>query len=340
MAAIKCPHCGKYISSNLTHCTECGKPITEEGLTPTNEIQQQPRKPKWWHLSARRIVVLCFLTPFILAAIYLVVDDVQKANALEQRAYERLSHTTDLLVYEDFILRFPDSKYIDSVKVRYEQMKVEQAVYFKEAASGGVAELKAFIEAHPSSPFRVVCERRIDSLDWETATADNTLEAYQLYLAQHPQGIFLNDATDARNRQQRLVVTAEETGILRSTVDNFLSAMSQLDATGIDALTHGAIDFCGMPEATGADVVDYYQRNFKRDDVLGVHFQLGGTSINKRNVSGSDALNYNLYSTAQATINRSSLDSAMVVNYKVSASFTPERRITSLNISQIQDVTE
>ncbi len=356
MAVVKCPHCGKYISSTVDKCTECGGVISAESVSDaegheldvvegledeveTNVSRFRRMDPRqWFHLSPRRIVVLCVLAPFIVGAIYLVIADLRRARALEQRAYNRLENCTDLLFYEDFIVRFPDSKYIDEVRDRYHSMKVEHEMFFKEAAQGSRPELLAFIEKHPSSPYRVVCERRIDSLDWTDALTANTLESYTSYLAQHPEGIFMSDATDARNQQLRLVVTPEETSILRGAVDNFLSAMTARDASRIDELTRGSVNFCGMTESTGENVVEYYKQNIHKDDVLGVHFQLGGTNINKRSVSGSDALTYNLYSTATATINRSSLDSAMVVNYKVSASFSPERRITSISVTPIVDV--
>lgn len=337
MAAIVCPHCGKIISSNLTHCTECGKPLDiVEGDEP-----QLPQKPKRkFEITPRRIVVLCFLAPFVLGFVYLFVADIRKARDLEDRAYQRLENSTDLLVYEDFIVRFPDSKRIEDVKERYEVMKQEHAMFFAEAAQGGKAELLAFIQAHPSSPYRAVCELRIDSLDWNAACEAHTLEAYQAYLAQHPQGVFLADATDVRNKLQRLVVTGEETSILRGAVDNFLSAMTAGDVARIDGMINGSITFCGIEDASGESIVAYYNQNIHKDDVIGVHFQLEGTSINKKSVAGSDALSYNLYSNAAATINRAAVDSAMVVNYRVSASFSPERRITSLSVTPVVEAVE
>lgn len=435
MAVINCPHCGKYISSTLAHCTECGKELPaglaaspqepqidhsldiiegyenddatelfekqslptddssaetptqdadtvsadqdeaplaqdvetqdreETGDAPVSEVPSvdvkdepspstdtdesaqpsatpvplmvKPKAKKWYSLSPRRIVVMVFLAPFVSFFIYMVIADIVRARQLEERAYARLETTTDLLVFEDFLLRFPKSDHAEEVRQRYETMKVEHQMFFNEAANGGREALLAFIEAHPSSPYRAVCERRIDTLDWNEALDLNTLDAYTAYLAKHPEGIFQGDATEARNRQLRLVVTPEETSILRGAVDNFLAAMTARDASRIDELTRGTVNFCGMTEATGENVVDYYMHNIHKDDVLGVHFQLGGTSINKRNVAGSDALSYNLYSTATATINRSSLDSAMVVNYKVSASFSPERRLTSVTVTPV-----
>ena len=352
MAVIKCPHCGNYISSTLTHCTECGESLesvsTTASETPGTPAAQQetagakplPLQKKWYKLSARRIVVLCVLLPFVVAAIALIVADIRRAAELEERAYARLEKCTDLLVYEDFMLRFPGSSHADEVRQRYEKMKVEQDMYFREAAQGSREILSAFIQAHPTSPYRSICERRIDSLDWDEALAANSLESYQQYLALHPEGIFLSQATDARTRQMRLIVTPEESSILRGAVDNFLSAMTARDAARIDELTRGPITFCGMSEATGSSVVDYYQQNLHKEDVLGIHFQLAGVSINKRSVSGSDAMSYSLNSTATATINRSSLDSAMVVNYRVSANFSPERRITSVSVTPVVQVEE
>lgn len=307
-------------------------------------VQQEQKKTQQhgrrFRLTPRRIVVLCFLAPFVIGLVYILIADYRRARDLEERAYQRLEQTTDLLVYEDFIVRFPNSSRIEEVRERYEKMKTEHAMFFSEAAHGGKAELLAFIQAHPSSPYRLVCEKRIDSLDWQEATATNTLESYQAYLAQHPQGIFLDDATEARNRQQRLVVTGEETSILRGTVDNLLAAMTTGDASRIDGMINGSFTFCGIAEATGETVVNYYKQNLHKDDVLGMHFQLEGTSINKKNVAGTDAMSYNLYSNALATINRSAVDSAMVMTYRISASFSPERRITSLSVTPVVEAVE
>lgn len=356
MSVINCPHCGKIISSNVQFCTECGKPVQNvqeaepesvaenvAGNDPDQDARcQQDRhgRRKWFRLSARRIVVICFVAPFVIGLLVLIVLDVRKANDLEERAFARLENCTDLLFYEDFLLRFPTSGHADEVRSRYEAMKVEHEAFYKEAANGSREQLEAFIKAHPTSPYRAVCERRIDSLDWYLALDDNTLEAFNRYLALHPQGIFLSDATDARNRQQRLVVTPDETSIIRGTLDNFLSAMTARDAERINQLTGGSISFCGIAGSTGENVVEYYQQSLHKDDVLGVHFQLGGTSINKRSVPGSDAMSYSVYSTATATINRSSLDSAMVVSYKVSADFSPEKRLTSVNVTPVVEVAE
>ena len=217
-------------------------------------------------------------------------------------------------------------------------MKAEHEMFFREAANGTREQLKAFIEQHPTSPYRKACEMRVDSLDWNDAKEDNTLEGYQKYLALHPEGLFLSDAQDARNRQLRLVVTPEETSILRGALDNFLSAMTAGDAARINQLTGQSFTFCGQSGSTGENVVEYYHQNLHKEDVMGVHFQLGGASINKRSVQGSDAMSYSLYSTATTTFNRSSLDSVNVVNYKVSANFSPERRITSVSVSQVVPV--
>lgn len=179
---------------------------------------------------------------------------------------------------------------------------------------------------------------RVDSLDWTDALESNSLDGYQKYLALHPAGLFLSDAQNARNQLQRLVVTPEETSILRGALDNFLSAMTSGDAERINQMTGQSFTFCGQSEATGENVVDYYRQHLHGEDVLGVHFSLGGVSINKRSVQGSDAMSYSLYSTASATINRSALDSVNVVQYRVTANFSPERRITSVSVSQVVPV--
>lgn len=312
---------------------------TEPVAASTSLLMEMDQKAtKWYHLSARRIVILCFLAPFVFGFFYLLYKDVQKARDLEDRAYARLENCTNLLFYEDFLVRFPESDHAAEVKSRYETMKKEHEMFFREAANGTREQLMAFIAQHPTSPYRRACEMRVDSLDWTDALESNSLDGYQKYLALHPAGLFLSDAQNARNQLQRLVVTPEETSILRGALDNFLSAMTSGDADRINQMTGQSFTFCGQSEATGENVVDYYRQHLHGEDVLGVHFSLGGVSINKRSVQGSDAMSYSLYSTASATINRSALDSVNVVQYRVTANFSPERRITSVSVSQVVPV--
>lgn len=393
MAVIRCPHCNQYISSLVSECTECGKPIRVETsqtkeevpavgkveeeaeeveVENVNEVEEEefqvetetleppvnqktpeipdgqkqdespvtphvPRAPrrKWYQFTLRRFVVLCFVLPFIIFFVVIAIGDCSRSRQLEERAYERLANCNDLQWYEDFMIRFPQSEHMPDVRKRYEALKVELAAFYSEAAQGDQDALREFLAKHPNSPYRKNCEMRLDSLDWQDAVAANTLEAFQTYISQHPQGIFLSDANDARNRQARMVVTAEESSLIRSTLDGFLSAMTTRDAERIDEISRGRFSFCGMADAEGANVVEYYNQNMHKEDVLGIHFQVGGLAISKKGEGSSDRMNYYVNASATATINRSSLDSAMVINYRLSASFTPDRTLSGISLEEI-----
>ncbi len=324
-------------SSDNGNITEDSVKEEEPKEDVVNEDKKQAvpmvKKP-WYALSARRIVTIAFFFILISGITYFLIADHRRTKGYEQRAYERLNGCTNLLWYEDYIIRFPDGEHIDEVKKMYAEAQKEHEEFYQKAAGGDRESLLKFIKEHPSSPYVKVCESRIDSLDWDVALSENNIAGYQRYLELHPEGAFAVIASESKTRLTKLEVTNEEKSMLSGSIDTFLAAMTSGDENRVDALVSSPMTFCGVSDATGSSVVGFCKSNFQHDDIIGVHFSVsGGLGIKKKPsdiVSG--AYDFIVNAQLDAVLNRSNVDSTGVQVWKMTAVLTPDRKFRSVNI--------
>lgn len=303
--------------------------------TKDNSENIKVKKP-WWKPTPRKVLVLLFFVVVISGIVFFIVADKKREEGLEQRAYERLAGCTNLLWYEDYILRFPEGKHITEVKQMYDKAKKEQDDFFMKAAMGSKEELQKFIDEHPASPYIRTCQNRIDSLDWDVAVTTNTKESYQAYLQEHPDGIFADVANENKTTLVKLEVTNEERSMLRGSLDTFLSAMTSCDESRINATTSDNLVFCGQTGADGSNVINFYSNNFHQEDVMGVHFNVnGGINITKKpSVTKQGSYDYSINANLDVTLNRSSVDSVGTQRWKINAQLTPDRKFKSIELRQ------
>ncbi len=226
MSMIKCPECGRNISSMAKACPECGFPLQEhieeiekqmkkaeeakssstqsapvehnrpEPRVINKESQQQfsylptPKPPKT-HKLMIWIMVLVVLA--ILVGGYWLFSNRQDGQR-EDRAYELLQDCQDPLQYEDFIARYPESSHIDVVRKRYEALVKEQAEWKAIVLRGSRNDVKNFIATNPNSPLIRTARARLDTLDWKEAKRVGSMVSYNTYLDNHPDGSFVDDA--------------------------------------------------------------------------------------------------------------------------------------------------
>ena len=178
--------------------------------------------------------------------------------------------------------------------------------------------------------FATLC---IDSLDWEVALKDNNAQGYQHYLELHPDGLFSAIATDSKTRLAKLEVSNEERSMLSGSLDNFLSAMASGDEGRVNSLISSTMNFCGETNATGANVVSFQKLNFHHDDIIGVHFTVGGLNIKKKPSDATPgAYDFVVNASLDAVLNRTNTDSTGVQAWKITATLSPDRKFRSVDM--------
>ena len=230
MAMIKCPKCHHHISSMAQTCPECGATInTEEArgevcqeveADSTSSVEAADEKK----LTAPRredkrgggkwiYIILAILLGLLIGGLYFM--DYRAEQRREQRAYELLQDCSNPDFYEDFIIRFPNSQYIDDVRQRYQEVAQLQGQWQTLIEKGSREELQRFVREHPSSPYVKVAQGRIDSLDWAEAKQQRSLESIGRYMMNHPEGYYIDQAemlrqTLERQREEAAALAAAE----------------------------------------------------------------------------------------------------------------------------------
>lgn len=202
---IQCPKCGHNISSTVKTCPECGFALGEIDSNSPQEEQRKEEAPQ------ARIAPRKKHSPFIIATVTVVglligtiyYFDYKNEREREARAYAMLEGCTNPEFYQDFIIRFPHSDYIEEVKERYKEVFAQNNEWNMILQSGNRDMIENFAKLHPTSPYARICLDIVDSIDWEAASADRTISAIDRYLEQHPSGRYIDLAQDLQNKIRR-----------------------------------------------------------------------------------------------------------------------------------------
>ena len=237
MTMIKCPECRHHISSMAKSCPECGCPIdpewaeaeakkelakleevpftvVSEGEEVEVETEQEsqpkaeaPAKPHAEAEPPRRssgggwLIAAVVGLGLIIGGLYYY--DYRANQQREERAYALLEGCSNPAFFEDFMIRFPKSRYIDDVRSRYQEVAARQDEWQKLILNGSAEQLRQFVHLHPTSPYVKMAQDRIDSLDWAGAKETRSLESVTHYIASHPDGYYIDKAESLRQTLER-----------------------------------------------------------------------------------------------------------------------------------------
>ncbi len=178
-----------------------------EGMGESPESPKSPERPETPAAAPKRssaggmFIGLVVLLGLLIGGLYYY--DYYTNQKREQRAYELLQGCSNPAFYEDFMVRYPKSEYIDEVKERYAKVAAQQNQWQQLVKNGTRDELQAFVRQHPGSPYVKVAQVRIDSLDWASAKESRELEAVTHYMAIHPDGYYIDQAETLRQQLER-----------------------------------------------------------------------------------------------------------------------------------------
>ncbi len=296
MSLIKCPECGGTVSDKAPVCPHCGVRIAD--VLPASSSQTEAEEPSVPHTAGNGVgvnhsqesapapenpnpsdgkkkdmtawTIVCVVIVILLAAIggycYLTSNSEEKQ---EEMAYQMLDGCVDPLSYEDFIDKYPKSIHIDEVKERLDALNKENETWSRLCQYGSKAQFEDYLIQYPETPHRKEITHKIDSLEWDYATKTNTVEVYEQYLENHPDGEHVEECYDAKKKAADQQVTEDERTQLRSTINRVLRAIMNSDA--VEAALLG-----GISDVDAANYIDqvHVYRNLQG-------FQTGELKIKK-----------------------------------------------------------
>lgn len=342
MAVINCPKCGKMMSSMLDVCPECGYNRNQQkgeaecvgGGTGENDLTQtNADAPKKSSSSKKWIITMVIL--IILLVIGAVVGVLYRNTLMEQRAFDALQGSSNMQLYENYMVKYPDGRHIEEVKRLYAVVKQEYEQFYNEVYDAGRKALVDYMNENPESPYIRICEQRLDSIDWKEAKTENTVEAYEKYLAIHQDGMFVDDALEAKITAARMQISYEDRNLVRGAVENFLLAMASGDPQRVDALMSDKFVFGSQTNVNGQVVIDFYMQQFNQPDIIGVHFDVPDTlHITKKDTEMPGQYDFNVKAPIKAMVSRISVDSTTVQTLNMEANISPDRHFKSFSLKK------
>ena len=214
----RCPDCGEYLFKDQQECPNChcsinaSAPAVSEPATaePTHydivpEIPEiaQPEEPvKEKKGGGHKVLWSSILVGFVIALIIVFLgiyfyQKTQQEN--EQRAYENAMMSTEPAVLQNFLDMYVDATmaHRDSIKAQLEALKKIDRDWENAVASKSKAALQLFIDRNPGNIHLPEARLIIDSLDFDAAKLENTMEGYQKYMDTHQQGNYYDEAANA-----------------------------------------------------------------------------------------------------------------------------------------------
>lgn len=213
----RCPDCGEYIFKDQLECPNCHchinmsapEPVVPETSTteqyaiapeiPEIPIPEAPKK------KGNKILWSTVIGGFVIALIIVLLgiyfyQKSQQEN--EMRAYENAMMSTEPAVLQNFLDIYKEASvaHRDSITAHLQQLMKIDRDWQNAVASQSKAALQLFIDRNPENIHIPEARLIIDSLDFEVAKQEDTMEAYQKYMDNHQQGGYYDEAANAYDR--------------------------------------------------------------------------------------------------------------------------------------------
>ena len=214
----RCPDCGEYIFKDDRECPNCHcsinasatEPVAEQSVNSQSyammpEIPEIPKAEEPKKKTGHKILWSSLVVGFVIALIivFLGIYFYQKSQQeIEMRAYENAMMSTEPAVLQNFLDMYIDASvaHRDSIKAHLEILKKVDRDWQNALASRSKATLQLFMDRNPENIHVTEARLMIDSLDYEAAKLEDTMDAYQKYMDNHQQGAYYDEAANAYDR--------------------------------------------------------------------------------------------------------------------------------------------
>lgn len=291
---------------------------------------QQPQNKNILTIALVSVVALLFIG---LGAYFFFGSSGNK----EQQAYEYALNSNDPAVLESYLNNYRDADpmHRDKISQQLAQLKQSELDWTNTMVSGSKTALADFLSKYPNSTHKAEAERKIDSLDWLVAKKANTAEAYNLYVTEHPNGVYIDEANNSLNVAKTKNITPKEKEMLALVFRSVFRSINDRDDEGLTSNFSDFISsFLGKSNASKSDVIAFLNKIYK-DDITAMEWRANNDmKITKREI-GIDEYEYSVDFSAKQKIEREDEDQETEANYRIKAKVNPDGKITELNMVKV-----
>ena len=298
---------------------------------PTKEVSNDEDTD---HKSPKRyipFIVSIAITALIAAVCLYFYNDSKSIKELQ--AFNSAMENGDVDQLNTFLRDFTDATADHKQKVKDEiaRLNKQEQDLSLVKVTRDKAQLQQYLKDYPDTPMKKEILATIDSLDWEDAYKTNTKAAYDKYIAEHANGIFIKEAKD-KVTVKEVAATEEDSNMARSLFREFFLSVNGNDASRLTNTLNGEISsFMGTEKPGSGEIVNWMKRQHG-ENVSNVIWKLNHDyKINKREQNG--AQNYSISFTAKQTIVHKD-GRASSENYRITSDVTDKGKIASMSMTK------
>ena len=240
----------------------------------------------------------------------------------------------DIDQINSFLRNFSDAtpEHRQAATAKINEVTQESEALSLSLATKDKSKLEEYLTDYPDTPQKQYLLSIIDSLDWEDAQKTNTKAAYEKYIADHANGIFIKDANEAKEKLTVKISngTPEDNAMAKTLFREFFLGVNGNDAARMTAmLSSNVTNFMGTPNVSNSEVIGWMKRQHG-EDVSNVIWKIDHNyNISKREFNGK--VEYVMTFKAQKTVvkkdGRSSTE-----HFKITSNVTGNNKISSMNM--------
>ena len=365
--AATCPSCGVGIQGKITKCPECGEIVLNDQilcpnchcpLISTNNNDTEKSEPSQSHKVAteepnsdtngegnknekKKKSYTPWVVSFVIALAVVFVGlyfykTTQMRNELE--AYENAMMSNEPAVLQNYLDIYADapSEHRDSIQSHLEMLKKVDSDWTNAVVSNSKAAILRYMQLYPNSLHNVEAKLKIDSIDWMEATQKNTIEAYQKYIDEHADGMYIDQAQDAFSQIDARKVNSDDKSNISSIFTTFFNALSQNDEVALTSCVDNIMSsFLHKENASKTDVIGYMHKIHQQANVVKVEYRMNNDWKIEKTDDGTGNFSYTVNFSVDQTIEHSDEGDNSFNTYKVTSKVSPEGKISELNMQRI-----
>ncbi len=354
---FRCPQCGEVYFKDQGACPNCRHLTTDDGRASAMQqpptppappaVPRAPEAPATPQPQAQRptppapkknyrptLVIAAIAAAIVCAALWYFHAEAGKQKELE--AYEYAMKNSDPAVLQSYLDTYLDAPeaHRDSIQAHLALLQQVDQAWNDALVNNSKEAFEQYLEDHPDSPHKAEAERKIDSLDWASASSADSEEAYKRYLEDHPNGEHVDEANDALKKIGAKTVKPQERQMVASAFRSFFQSINARDEEGLRSSVSSLLtSFLGKPDATKSDVVTFMNKIYK-DDIKRMNWRLDNDyKIEKKEV-GDEEYEYTVNFSVVQEVEKT--DGTTAGNrFKVKARINPDGEIAEMNMTKI-----
>jgi hypothetical protein len=279
------------------------------------------------------IIALVIALIIVFLGIYFMKNQ-ERQN--ETKAFRNAIVSAEPLVLQNFLDMYGDAPkaHRDSIKLRLDGLKKVEADWRDAVVNNSKHAFDRFVKLHPQSGHVIEAGIKIDSLDWVAAKNENTADAYKKYMEGHEDGAYFDEANAAYEQLEAQKIKSEDRLVVSQLFTTFFNALAQMDESALSSTIAPVLtSFLHRPNATKSDVQQYMEK-LHEADVSKIEFAPSGDWAIEKVKLAEGLYGYNVNFTIAQHTERGEEGEKSSSVYKVTASVSPEGRITELNMKR------